>query len=363
MEPTEEIDFSKYEWQESWPSRILYWIARAAFFMFNLMYTLKIFPPLGYRLTGFEKLPASETFKMGKVILVEIAKSIGVDDETSRATLTRHWKRLVQHQQIIGPLSFTVGFLITGLATILPFLGLYSLFGYDLYESMGELFLAAFVAVMFWVSFQLSRRFITSMINKHYADTLVSVGALYFMIELLHKDALALPESRKRLQERLNLLSQNILLLSSQFESGSPQSQQRIYSHFKGMEHYVREHEQLIVAPKADSLDILRKDFYHLLKILVSGRYGEFNHEYPPSTPDANRKGMAGILSIINFVIPILVVLALYLNPQRIAAMGININTMVLVALAWFLLTIDATLKLGIVERVSGLAKSIRDLG
>lgn len=78
--------------------------------MFNLMYTIKIFPPLGHPPYRLRKLPVSETFKMGKIILVEIAKGIGVDDETSRATLTRHWKRLVQHQQIIAPLSFMVGF-------------------------------------------------------------------------------------------------------------------------------------------------------------------------------------------------------------------------------------------------------------
>lgn len=128
------------------------------------------------------------------------------------------------------------------------------------------------------------------------------------------------------------------------------------------MEHYVREHEQLIVAPKADSLDILRRDFYHHLEDPCQRQVWRIQPRiHPPSTPDANRKGLTGVLSIINFVIPILVVLALYLNPQRIAAMGINVNTMVLVALGRFLLTIDATLKLGIVERVSGLVKSIRD--
>ena len=358
MSETENVDFAKYEWQVP-STRFGYlfyligsWIASFAFSTRNFL------PPYGHNfLLGINNLSHSKMLEITKKTwLIEIVKTVGIVDESLYSSLEYHWRRISDYNRIgmaMG-LFFGIGIFAGITFSSMEFLDL------------GEFAFTVITMVMLWIVVQVSKRLFTSIFDRYYADSLVVVGGLYFMIELLRKDAIKLPSSRRRLQNKLDQLAQNILLHSYKFRSRSIEDNQWIYSHIKGMERYVRDHERLIVAPKADSLDVLRQDFYHLLKILISGNYGEFNYEFQPNPeaqPSVSNRVVGAILGFTGFILPSLLLYGIYYNPQRIIDMGINVNTVTLVALAWLLLTIDATLKLGIVERITGLAKSIRDLG
>ena len=65
---------------------------------------------------------------------------------------------------------------------------------------------------------------------------------------------------------------------------------------------------------------------------------------------------------IIGIAVPVFILFLLYYYPDQITNTGLDKNIIGLVAIAWFLLTIDASLGLGVVERISGLAKAIKDL-
>ncbi len=365
------IDFTKYEWHANPPSGIgylFYFFSRGMQSFLNLLWLTNVIPPFGYQIPGFFTLATSKSLEItNKTWLIEIGKSIGIDSEDTHANLRYHWRR-IQNYNRIGMLTSPLLVLVVSLLVIEISNWLFFGIFYSLALSTGKIYypgLITITLIFMWIVIQTSKRLLASILNRYYADTLTVVGTLYFMIELLRQDALAMPQNRHLLQNRIHQLGQNILLLPLQFKSESLEEHQWISSHFKSMDRFVREHERLIVAPKADSLDVLRQDFYNLLKILFSGNYGEFKYEYQPSAliePTKTNRVAAGVLGFIGFMIPILILYILYVNPQRVANMGVDINTLTLVALAWFLLTIDASLKLGIVERIIGLAKTIREL-
>ena len=363
MSESEDIDFSKYEWQavqSIWTSLFYSFMS----FMGNFMEVANMFPPAGYQVK-YDVSSLSRWTASYQLILSEIAKGIGIDDETSYLRLRWHWIKIRGYNNTVSAISFPVG-LLTGIAAFVLWVsGFEAVFGFLPDNPVAEFGFIAVGFILIWILLQTSKRLLRWLINQRYADTLATVGALYFMIELLRKDAMQWTPSRRQLQSRLHLLSQHIMTLAAQFRSQSPEEQAWIDLHFKSMERFVLDHERLIAAPKADSLNTLRRDFYQLLKILISGRYGEFKYDFqPPNVPVQTRgnKVVGTILGFIGFVIPALILYGLYVNPQRIAAIGVDVNTVALIALAWFLLTIDATLKLGIVERITGLAKTIRDL-
>jgi len=367
MTESEDIDLSKYEWQDT-KTRTLYqkfqeWVQRIAEFRY-------LYPPFAYI---FITKPKFETY------LVDIAKNIGIDDETSRASLQNHWKRLSQYNVRIQLIILLISFSILGMLTYLA--GIYGSFWLDVEDRLlgrnpDTAILVNFLSIILILAllnglalFTTANRVAISIVSRRYSDTVTLAATLSSLIDMLRVDALGTFSNRRNLQSKLNFLSRRILMLAYQYKSESLEDQQWIYSHFKGMERYIRDHEHLIVAPKADSLEILRRDFYHLLKILISGEYGEFKYEYA-QPPDASAQTTAGKVgkAISGFVGIVLPTLLLYLilftdQQERIARIGLDTKTVALISLAWFLLTLDATLKLGIVDRITGLAKSIRDLG
>jgi hypothetical protein len=372
MSENEKIDFEQYEWQENWPTRYHYFVNQFNRFSIGIYGRDNILPPLGY-------FPIKDPINIGSnfresmnryktMYLCDVVKAIGIEDQSTYASLQHHWKRIQQYNNLVLPISYVLTFVIFFIGMFSLFEGLLYLYGPD--SDIPDMFISSagfsLLIILIWVLYQILRRFVAFVLNQYYGDTNAVVSAIYFTVELLRKSALDSSSNRRHLQKKLDSLAKHLLQLASQFRSESPEDQAWIHSHFKAMERFVREHEHVIVAPKTDSLDVLRQDFYHLMKILIAGNYGEFAYEYQPSTkpeaPKANR--IVGIiLGFVGFIIPSLVLYILYSNPQRIANMGINVNTVALVSLAWLLLTIDATLKLGIVDRVTGLAKTIRDLG
>jgi hypothetical protein len=285
----------------------------------------------------------------------DFAQVIGLREPAAVLNLQSHWLRIRKRNRI--PLYAVM--VVTGLiAIVLAILR----FGMDRHMSAGVFFLfLLFVYVVFATVIRVGN----AALSKRYADSLAAVLGFYFIIDLMYDKALSTSENRRYLQNRLVSLSRYVLLIGTQFESKAPDSDMWIASHFKKMEQYILEHERLIVAPKADSLAVLRQDFYKLMKILISCQYGDFNPEYTPASAPEKKKTsrlLSGILSFVSLIVPTLILYILYTDPQRIIDMGLKTSSVGLIGLAWMLLTVDAILKLGIIDKVVGMAKAMRDL-
>jgi hypothetical protein len=115
---------------------------------------------------------------------------------------------------------------------------------------------------------------------------------------------------------------------------------------FKRMEAFVEAKENQIIAPTAASQTEIFAELRSLVEILLTGR--------PPR--------LAGVLKFLGLITPVFLVLAVFFFPEQLSFLGIERNVISYISLAWLLLAIDASLKLGIVQGLSNLAKSIKDL-
>jgi len=351
MDDLPKLELGEFEyWQDASP----FWRKqkRNADTYFRLMGMEGLYPPLKKRRL-FQRTTVD-------ALISDMAKVIGLDDPITSQNLHSHWKRA----NIFGRNVTVVIFAITIPLLILAFYQMLrpTTGNENILFDLLPMFLIFFV----YIVLVLGIRIAYAVLSKSYADSLAAQSAFFFMIEIMHEKALESYESRRSLQGKLVALRRYVLMISSQYKSTVPESDIWISSHFEKMGQYILEHEKLIVAPKADSLDILRRDFYKLVKILIGGQYGDFNAETQPiNMPEKSRTSrvLGAVIGFIGLVVPTLILYVLYTNPGRIESMGVNTGTITLIAFAWFLLTVDASLKLGIVERITGLAKAIRDLG
>ena len=211
----------------------------------------------------------------------------------------------------------------------------------------------------------LSARIASLLLDKGFADSLILASSLYLVIDLQKYDKLSNPDFKRSILERIRILIRNIILLSQTFVDSNLEGNKEAISQLRSIEAFIHERENWVITPKKNSLELLRKDFDKLALILISGQYGEFKskkkimvREVAPTPPTFTDK----ILQAIFFLFPYGLILVLYFKPEFISNLGLNYTTVFLVIIAWILLTIDIRLKLGFVERVAGLAKTMKEL-
>jgi hypothetical protein len=157
-------------------------------------------------------------------------------------------------------------------------------------------------------------------------------------------------------------------LLPLRFKIRTNSTQDWSKYHFRHLESYIRERERWAIAPTGTTLNSLRQDFYNLAAVYITGNYGEFSWTSAASTPEDQPPTLAhqvlkGLPRFLALVLP-LICLALFLwKREQLGFMGINPNIVALIFIAWFFMTVDVLLKLGIVSGVINLAKEIKGLG
>ena len=110
------------------------------------------------------------------------------------------------------------------------------------------------------------------------------------------------------------------------------------------------------------------RDFYYLCEIYLSGNYGTFTWVDMPAVPKVERPtaGKRLVSSSLKFfgISPIVIMAGALLWPGQLESRGINLspNMLALILMAWILLTVDATLRLGVVANLVSLAKGIKKL-
>lgn len=220
-----------------------------------------------------------------------------------------------------------------------------------------------FTFVVFGAAFQL-----TSIItNRLFAETLCIVTVMYLVVELSRDDVLTRPDRRRALLARMDNLAQNTLLLSSRYSGRDDRNQDWAKDYFRNMSLYIRERERWVVAPTDTTLNSLRQDFCRLATIYITANYGDLTYpekdaklEMP--TPTRKQLILASLPRFLGIFLPLALMGFLLWQPTRLEMVGVETNAITLIFIVWFLLAIDATLKLGIMDKVVGLAKQIREL-
>jgi hypothetical protein len=204
-------------------------------------------------------------------------------------------------------------------------------------------------------------------IEKIRAESICVREVLYILFELDKEDSLMKPINKSMLLYRMDYLSKINLILETRINS---KSNVWVDDHFKNIYEYIQERRRWVASPTKNTLNDLRRDFIFLGNIYVSGQYGEFKWEnLSLKTKNSKESNKLNLLKLsgrfLGISLPLLM-MGLYLSPSTSSWFhGINIpkNTVTYVFFAWFLISLDITLKLGIVESLVKFAQGLRELG
>jgi hypothetical protein len=355
MEIQPRVDLTKYQFIDEG----IWLFSRFNYFLYRLMGMAEVYVPVVEK--GFRGLLQNIGLGEYQDLIDGAARLLGINTENNAPMLKWHDKRLRNLiRQYIPAVAIFLSFFLFVIS--------------DAVFAVSERYLnflildSSFIGIYFALFIIFVSRIFVLFLRKNYADTLSAVNGIYLVLELFHPDGISTPTHRKRIQTRLNFLSNSILLLAQRYRSSSTENERVIYRHFHAMESYIRERERWVVLPKENTLADLRKDFVALLPILINGNYGDFSgpiteiQEVLQEIPYWRRIA-GGILAFIGLVIPIVSLVNLYvLKSKDFLPTNADPNTFTAIMAAWLLLTLDSILKLGLIETFTNLVKSVRDL-
>ena len=337
------IDFSKMEYREprgNWD----YFMRAFRLLLRDWIQATPVNPPLQYR--GFFK-------RFKKISYRAFGKEIRFDNETLNTILISHAKRLSFYDAISGGIYYIFAFLLVIL--------LLNIWG--VYAQNNTLVLAALSIV----SVVISARIAEFLVARHFADSLAAISGIYLFMELQKDVQLNDPYHRRNLLELCHYLERNLILLATTFSGRGAENDRYFYQRFEAMKAFVQERERGIVASDDGTLTQLRQDFPDFLEILIIGQYGKFVVKQEMDTSESTetrqpKSALDNLLRLLATTFPFVLLAVLFFLPEKVVALGIDSNIILIGSLTWILLVIDASLKLGIVERATTLMKTMKEL-
>lgn len=308
-------------------------------------------PPFTYRRTG------AKGYK--KISYSELGQTIRFDDELANQALMKHQVRLDAYKALSSTL-YWLFILLIFIALMYIIVFLQQLFNPNLASDV--LSQTIIVVISSFIIPLFALRISVILVERNFVDTLSLISGIYLLITLEKETNLADPEARRRILGRIRVLRRNMALFSL---TSSGKNGIWVDIHFKQLENFVREREYWLLAPQAQTLDDLRRDFGKFVEMLVMGQYGDFAWDaaqIPQIIAPVERKPAEKVIRFLAGGLPFVLLLILFLFPAQISAMGFDHNMVTLFLLAWLLLAIDSGLNLGLVERAGGLAKTFKDL-
>lgn len=307
--------------------------------------------------------------------LAELTALMGVDLENEKfaKAVKAHDNRIRAYRLIsfLINLVLYLSIFILFLTVIISVIVLAGLFSAPIHLSQG--FVSNLIGFLFMIimivvvmtALRLAYRITSTIIDRYYSDTLAYSACLFLLIHLTKENALMLVNERQRILNRIRTLRRYFLLLPYQYSVTELESTNWARIKFKQMENFIREKEGQIVAPLADTQAKIIDDFQSLLLILLTAQYGEFKYTSVVETEltalaQTDRRGW--FLKSVGLITPLLLLTANFFFKDQFQAIGLDNQVVALIGLAWLLLAIDANLNLGIVDRITGLAKAMREL-
>lgn len=342
--------------ESSWLIRWSYiWMG----FTQRLMRVTPIMPPVVYK--GFKG-------SLKGVYIDDLAKALGITDPQACIIIGLHKRRLRQRTIAFLSLYFTL-VLPFAFAPLIYFLNIETAFEstfVELFETFGLTEILAFVVFSFVYPPAIVKLGAT-VVDKHYADSLCVLTSFFVACEMTRDDVLLYPERRRSLLHRIDTLARLTRLLSVKFPGGCESTRAWSWEHFKNLEMYVRGHEREVIAPTKNTISNLREKMAELIELYIFGQYG--NDVWKGSTLNLSlaqetevSRRVSYIQRILGPMIPGALLIVMGLFPDFINFLGIEKNTLFLIVVTWLIIALDASLGLGVIEKVVKTAKEIREL-
>jgi hypothetical protein len=312
-------------------------------------------------------------FGRNSAILTPMGHSFGFTEERMQYVLSYHDWRHERWSTVTSIIAFLLYLIVIPLgliAVVLP-LAVYSVLNPTFLSSPSySIIRPPLLTFTFLLSLTILSRLTFRIVNRRYAETLCIREALFILTDLNEDDVLLRSDKKDILLRRLHSLATLTLLIATRYRVAHANTRKHVEHHFQEIAEYVREHEPWIHTPIETTLNDLRRDFHQLATMYVLGNYGQFTwrHTFPePETGSAARRTQIVLLlrTLARFTVltlPLLL-MGLYLgNSSLFPWLEIDAGVVGLVFLAWLLLTLDSTFKLGVVSELVGFAKGIKEL-
>lgn len=208
--------------------------------------------------------------------------------------------------------------------------------------------------------------------EKLFLETSCIQTIFYILFDLSREDILISSDRKKLLLCRVEHLSRLTLLIPQSYKIRSKFHQQWLENHFQSLSNYLQERVRWIAAPTENTLCQLRDEFYQIAHLYITGEYGLFDWDSNIILEKSAKSGwqqnlVSVLIRLMGIVIPLGLMGTYIFVPTEIReklfpGITIETNNVAYIFTAWLLITIDITLKLGVVESIIEVAKGLRDL-
>ncbi|MBV6451015.1 MAG: hypothetical protein MHPDNHAH_01743 [Anaerolineales bacterium] len=199
-------------------------------------------------------------------------------------------------------------------------------------------------------------------LNRFFAESICISASLHLLVLLSYDDVLENKQKKQRLLTLITFLSNNTRLVA--YSYNTPHSVDEVHTHFHKISNWLRKQYIESIFPTEMTIDTLRQDFYAFSQSMAAGFLGNLKTmELTASTDISQRKKLfKNSVRFVGFVIPLLIVGALLLQPNIIPSLRLDTEPLTWVLVIWLLFGIDIYFDLGISSRIIDLIRGVRDL-
>jgi len=200
------------------------------------------------------------------------------------------------------------------------------------------------------------------------AETLCIIQITNLNIELTRDDAIYRRDVKGMVLFRMDYLARVTMLIPLHYGMGRSGNQKWIEQHFQNISYYIRERRRWLIAPNETTLDDLRRDFRKITYYYLTGKYGawqwqSFDLETEVIKQTRFQKIQGTLIRFFGVLLPLIIMGLLMLFPDKFPNLDSDVKSKVpYVFIGWLLVSIDVTLKLGVIESLVKLISGLKDL-
>lgn len=263
---------------------------------------------------------------------------------------------------------FTIYFL---LGSIPFFVGIYLFFRFTL-GVLDNSFSLPILYTVYGISFLtiqvIYSRLLVRIIEYLIPETLCVMQIINLNLELRRGDVTYRRDVKSMILFRMGYLARVTTLIPWHYSIGKSVSQQWIQQHFQNMAYYILERRRWLIAPNKTTLGNLRESFYDLAYFYFTEEYGSWEwqlFQIPTEVIKQNRfqKIQEILIRFIGITLPLIIMAFYILFPDKLPNPNAEINkNLPYIFIAWLLVSLDITLKLGVIESLVKLITGLKNL-
>ncbi|PZV25868.1 MAG: hypothetical protein DCF12_12590 [Snowella sp.] len=166
----------------------------------------------------------------------------------------------------------------------------------------------------------------------------------------------------------MNYLARVTTLIPWHYGIGKPSNQKWMQQHFQNIAYYIRERRRWLITPTETTLEDIRRDFRELAYLYLTGLYGNwqwqsFELETEIIKQTRFQKIQGTLIRFVGIILPLLIMAFYILFPDKFPNADAEIlKNLPYIFIAWLLVSLDITLKLGVIESLTKLITGLKDL-